>query len=79
VPSRATKRREAWQLIAWVGTVVAGLLILDRVCEGALCSWTGAMAPLMTPCRIGDLLSVVVGGWSPVGGRLSSVGCEIHT
>jgi hypothetical protein len=28
VKSCETKRREAWQLIAWVGAVVAGLLIL---------------------------------------------------
>ena len=46
--SRAAKRHEAWQLIAGVGAVVAGLLILYCLCEGVPPSGTGAMAPLMT-------------------------------
>ena len=67
--SRSTKRREAWQLIAWVGAVVAGLLILYCLSEGAPLSGTGAITPLMAPCWIGYIIAVVGGipityGWS---------------
>ena len=39
--SRETKRREAWQLIAWVGAVVAGLLILYGLSEARAMCWIG--------------------------------------
>jgi hypothetical protein len=69
VNSRKTKRREAWQLIAWVGAVIAGLLILYYLSEGTPPFGTGAMAPFFAPCWIGYLLAVGVGipityGWS---------------
>jgi hypothetical protein len=69
VKSRATKRREAWQLIAWMGAVIAGLLILYWWSEGAPFPGTSAMAPFTVRCRMGYLISVVVGafvtfGWS---------------
>jgi len=61
VKLRETKRREAWQLIAWAGGVVAGLLILYCMSEGAPLSGTGAMAPLMTASAA--LAGVVLGSW----------------
>jgi hypothetical protein len=71
VKSRAAKKREAWQLITWVGTVIAGLLIVYCLSGGAPLPRTGAVAPLMAPCWIGYVISVVVGtfvtfGWSPL-------------
>ena len=41
--SRATKRREAWQLIAGVGGVVAGLLILYCLTKGASTAGVGVL------------------------------------
>jgi hypothetical protein len=69
VRSREARRREAWQLITWVSTVVAGLLIVYGLSGGAPLPRTGAVAPLMAPCWIGYVISVVVGtfvtfGWS---------------
>jgi hypothetical protein len=61
VKSRATKRREAWQLIAWVGGVVAGLLILYCLSEGTPPSGTGVMAPLITASAA--LAGVGLGSW----------------
>jgi hypothetical protein len=49
VRSREARRREAWQLITWVGAVVAGLLIVYCLSEGACLSGAGAMASLMAP------------------------------
>jgi hypothetical protein len=69
VRSREARRREAWQLITWVGAVVAGLLIVYCLSGGAPLPRTGTAAPLMAPCWIGYVISVVVGtfvtfGWS---------------
>jgi hypothetical protein len=69
VRSREARRREAWQLITWVGTVIAGLLIVYCLSGGAPLPRTGAVAPLMAPCWIGYVISVVVGtfvtfGWA---------------
>lgn len=49
--SHQTKRREAWQLIAWVGAVVTGLLIL-------YCRRNGA-----THDRFSCLAGVVLASW----------------
>ena len=57
--SRATKSREAWQLIAWVGGVVTGLLILYGLTEGTPPTGIGIMVPLITVA--GTLTGVLLG------------------
>jgi len=59
VKARVAKRYEAWQLIAWVGGVVAGLLILYGLTEGAPTAWIGIITPLMTVA--GTLSGVFLG------------------
>jgi hypothetical protein len=59
VKSRKTKRREAWQLIAWVGGVVAGLLILYCLTEGPPSTGISTIVPLITVA--GTLSGVFLG------------------
>jgi hypothetical protein len=61
VKARVTKRREAWQLIAGVGGVVTGLLILYCLTKGALTAGVGIMTPLITVT--GTLSDVFLGSW----------------
>jgi hypothetical protein len=55
------KRREAWQLIAWVGGVVAGLLILYGLTEGTPTAGVGVITPLITATA--GLGGVYLGSW----------------
>ncbi len=59
--SRATKRREAWQLIAGVGGVVAGLLILILLDQGGLNCRGRHYDSLITVA--GTLSGVFIGSW----------------